>query len=54
MEYSESDDKKVIILGYKDEIIDKYVDFEDFLRYANDPQLKDEIANCFNHKLFSH
>ncbi|MFW9952233.1 MAG: hypothetical protein ACFFKA_19100 [Candidatus Thorarchaeota archaeon] len=54
MEFSETDDKKVIIIGYKDESIDKCIDFEHILRYANDPELKDEIDKCFTHRLFSH
>jgi len=54
MERSENKDKKVIILGYKDEIINKCIDFEDILRFANDPELKDDIDDCFSHRLFSH
>ena len=54
MEISESNNKKILILGYKDEIIDKCVEFEDILQYANDPELKYEIDDCFTHRLFSH
>jgi hypothetical protein len=54
VEYSGNDNEKVVILGYKDEIIDKCINFEDILRVANDPELKDEIDDCFTHRLFSH
>jgi hypothetical protein len=54
MEISESNNKKILILGYKDEIIDKCVEFEDILQYANDPELKYEIDDYFTHQLFSH
>ena len=54
IEISEINNKKIIILGYKDEIIDKCIEFEDILRYANDPELKYEIDDCFTHRLFSH
>jgi len=47
-------DEKIVVLGYKDEAIDKCTDYEDILRYIQDPELKEEIDDCFTHRLFSH
>ena len=50
----ENDKAKIVVLGYKDESIDNCTSYEDILRYIADPELKEDIDDCFTHRLFSH
>jgi len=54
MDIIKKDKEKVVVLGYKDEVIDRCTDHENILRYIIDPDLKEDIDDCLTHRLFSH
>lgn len=50
----ENEKEKILVLGYKDEVIDKCTNLEDIIGYIMDPELKEERDDCLMHRLFSH
>lgn len=54
MDITEKEKETLIELGFKDETINKCINFEDLLRQAMDPELKEKVKDCFSHRLFSH
>ena len=48
----EKNHKDIVILPYKDALLNYVIEPEDFLKWLNDLDLKDEINSCLN-ELFS-